>query len=199
MRQRILRGQISSFHTLRVRRHVDRLRHELVPRVREQCRPRCRPRRVSTLSRNRQRATCQPPRLPAAAARQRVRGEAACRRRRRSRRPRAIVAGVDAGLARGELERELGVELAERAPRSSRRSARQLGVLGVAGTPPSSTSGARTRGRSGPVAMRSLRDRQEDRRLGARLRRQPVVGLRRGVRQARVEHDQLRAVLPAPR
>src|ERR1700756_722266 len=40
-------------------------------------------------------------------------------------------------------------------------------------------------------------DRQEDRRFTARIRSEPVIGVRRGIREAYVEHDELRAALLA--
>ena len=104
--------------------------------------------------RNRVRDTCQPPRFPAAAERHEWQekprpgagddlGHLGEHRR------------VDARLGGGELERELGVELGQDG--LERLEGARAARGGTApGTPPSSTSGGRTRGRTGPSRIRWL-------------------------------------------
>ncbi len=105
--------------------------------------------------------------------------------------------GIDARLLGGALEGEVGVERRELALErlEGLRQLRPLGGEPLLPVPPATHEVAVVAAGGDQV----VRDRQVDRRLRARLRRQPPVGVRRGVRQARVEHDDLGAALPSPR
>jgi hypothetical protein len=137
-------GQVSSFHTCRVRRQVDRLGHELVPGVRVGAAL------GATAPEQRVQQEQGARHLPAAqvAGGGRapvVRRQPGARPATTRRPPRA--SRRDAGL-RAANSKVYSAYSSPGPPRSSRRSARRSGARRP-GTPPSSTSGARTRGRSG--------------------------------------------------
>ena len=190
-RERILARPRQVVPRLGMRRRVDRLGDELVPRVRvdaalgrdraeqrveqEQARARPASRRGC---RRRPRASC--------ATRSRVPAPATTSATSRS------VAASTPDSARRELERIARIELAQARFSNSSNVRRDAGLLGVEillPVPPAAHELAVVASRLDQM----VRDREQDRGLAARMRREPVVGVRRGVREPHVEHDDLRA------
>ena len=191
-RQRVLRRPGQLVPGVRVRRGVDRARHELVPAVGVR----------AALARDRAEQRVEQEQrarhLPAAEVARRGAAPGVGRQPRAGGRDHlgdlAQHRGVDAGLARREVERvarphrgELALEVLEARVRPAERGGHVL--LPV---PPSPDELAVVAAGRDQV----VRDREEDRRLAAGLRRDPVIGVGRGVGQPHVEHDEPGAALP---
>ena len=144
-------GQVSSFHVCRVRRHVDRPGDELVPRVRERA-ALGGDRAEQRVEQEQARAT------PASRPGSRPPPSARCACEAGSRRP-ATTSATSASTAAATRTRPPRTRTCNPAYSPARASSKYSKVCGRPGgsrrgTPPSSTTGGRTRGRTGRVWIR---------------------------------------------
>ena len=194
-RERVLLRPGELVPLVRVRRRVDRLRDELVPGVRE--RPAGDADRADERVQQEERARD----LPAARGCRRRRCarcgcEGACPRRPRHLATSSMTAAATPDSRSAKAKRVLGVELLEGTLEGleRRRLARALRLQELLPVPPAPHELAVVE----VVLDQVVRDREQDRGLAARPRREPVVGVGGGVRQPHVEDDELRARSPCP-
>ena len=152
---------------------------------------------ISALRKKSVRATCHPPRLPGRGTAPVVGRRAASRPMRPTSATCPAASSCRRSRTRSRRTRTCTPHRPREAASSKRSKVASAPAAPPRGTPASSTTGARSPGRSGSRLDQVVGDRQEDRRLGTRATGQPVVGVGGGVREPRVEHDQLRAVLLA--
>ncbi len=174
-----------------VRRRVDGLRDELVPRVRVH--PAGRRYRTRQRVQEEEAASHLPAALvPGGGAAPVVGGESGSRSRHQFGDLGDRI-GIQARLGRRELERVLGVDLPERSLESLERGRLGRPLLHHELLPVEPA--AHVLAIVELVADQVIGDRQQDSGLGARVTRQPVVRVRGRVRKARIEDDHFRAAL----
>ena len=173
-------------------REARRFRHELVPGIGE--RPALGGQCAEQRAQQRQRAGHLPTaEIPGAGTAPVVGGQAGAGSRDHFRHGAQLIR-VEARFARGVLEGVLGVHVAQQLLEAlERRAVFGAGRQEVRPVPPPAHEVAIVPA----LPDHPVGDRQEDGGFGAGVRGQPVVGVGRGVRQARVQHDQLGAVLLA--